>query len=279
MLDGEIVIAGPDGLDFGLLQNRLHPASSRVEKLAAQTPASLVLWDLLCVGDEDLCALPFSERRDRLEKLTAAVSDPIHCTPATRDRELAMDWFSRFEGAGLDGVMAKLLSRKYEPGKRSMLKVKHKRTAEVVLAGFRWHKSGPGELLGSLLLGLYDDDGLLHHVGIAANFTQKRRAELPIELAPLREEALEGHPWQGWVGDQRVPGATSRWNRGKSLAWEALRPERVLEVTYDPMHGTRFRHTAHFLRWRPDKSPESCTYAQLEVAPPAELAQVFRPAS
>lgn len=276
VLDGEIVIASERGLDFGVLQNRLHPAASRIERLAGETPASLVFWDLLCEGDEDLCARPFSERRERLEALMAKVAAPLHCTPATRDPQVAHDWFTRFEGAGLDGVMAKPLGGKYEPGKRSMLKVKHQRTADVVLAGFRWHKNGPGELLGSLLLGLFDDDGVLQHVGIAASFTAKRRAELPIELEPLRENALAGHPWQSWSGEQRVPGASSRWNRGKSLAWEPLRPERVLEVSYDHMHGSRFRHTAHFVRWRPDRSPASCTYEQLEVAPPLELAQVFR---
>lgn len=277
VLDGEIVIAGEGGLDFGALQQRLHPASSRVDKLAGETPASLVFWDLLCLGDDDLSGCAFALRRARLEELMAEVAAPLHCTPVTRDPAVAMDWFSRFEGAGLDGVMAKQLSASYEPGKRSMLKVKHKRTADVVLGGFRWHKNGPGELLGSLLLGLYDDAGVLHHVGVAASFTQKRRAELPLELAPLRENALEGHPWRTWAGEhQRVPGATSRWSRGKTLEWEALRPELVVEVSYDNMHGSRFRHTAHFVRWRPDRSPASCTYEQLEVTPPFELAQIFR---
>ena len=277
VLDGEIVIASDDGIDFACLQNRLHPAASRVAKLAAETPAAFVAWDLLCVADEDLTQSPFAERRARLEALMQGVRHPLHCTPATLDRELALDWFSRFEGAGFDGVMAKPLAGVYEPGKRSMFKVKHKRTADVVLGGFRWHKQGPGELLGSLLLGLFDEHGVLQHVGIAASFTQKRRAELVSELAPLREDALDGHPWQSWSGGaQRVPGASSRWSSGKSLAWEPLRPERVLEVSYDNMLGTRFRHTTHFVRWRPDREPPSCTYDQLEVVAPAELAQLFR---
>ncbi len=276
VVDGELVIATPDGLDFEALQLRIHPAESRVNLLAEQIPASLVLWDLLCLGDEDLSGRPFAERRARLEEALASSEPPIHLTPLTDDRALARDWFERFEGAGLDGVMAKPAADVYEPGKRTMLKVKHKRTIDVVLAGFRWHKRGPGTALGSLLLGLYDDQGVLHHVGVAASFTEKRRRELVEELAPLRENALEGHPWKSWAEQgQRIPGMQSRWSRGKTLEWEPLRAERVLEVSFDHMQGTRFRHTAHFVRWRPDKQPAECTYDQLDVTPPYELQRIF----
>jgi ATP-dependent DNA ligase len=281
VLDGEIVIAGDEGLEFESLLMRIHPAESRVRKLAAEKPASLVVWDLLCVGDEDLQGVPFEERRARLVELMADAGEPrIHITPATRDRDTAVDWFTRFEGAGLDGVMAKSLDGIYEPGKRTMLKVKHQRTADCVVGGFRWHKNGPGTMVGSLLLGLYDDEGVLHHVGVAASFKTERRKELVEELAPLRENAMDGHPWASWSEadgneTQRKPGATSRWNRGKSLTWEALRPELVVEVSYDHMQGTRFRHTAHFKRWRPDKPASECTYAQLEVSAPYELGQIF----
>ncbi len=279
VVDGELVIAGKSGLDFEALQLRLHPAASRVKKLAAEIPASIVLWDLLCEGDEDLTSRPFAERRARLERAVAGGKPPIHLTPTTRDRALAADWFDRFEGAGLDGVMAKPVDGIYQPGKRVMLKIKHQRTVDVVLAGFRWHKSARGEAVGSLLLGLYDDDGRLQHVGVAASFTEKRRRELVEELAPLRENALAFHPWKEWSEwerDQRVPGVKSRWSRDKTLEWEPLRPERVLEVCFDHMQGTRFRHTAHFVRWRPDKPPAQCTYAQLDVTPPYELDRIFR---
>lgn len=278
VVDGELVIAGDDGLDFEALQLRIHPAESRVKKLSQELPASLVLWDLLCTGEEDLTRTPFVERRERLEKVLSGIAPPIHLTPVTRDRAVAADWFQRFEGAGLDGVMAKPLRGLYEPKKRTMLKVKHKRTADVVLGGFRWHKNARGKAVGSLLLGLYDDEGNLQHVGVAASFTDKRRRELVEELAPLRENALEGHPWKSWAEhehDQRVPGAKSRWSRGKTLEWESLRIERVLEVSFDHMQGKRFRHTAHFVRWRPDKSPSSCTYEQLDVTPPYELSRIF----
>lgn len=280
VLDGEIVIAGPDGLEFESLLMRIHPAKSRVEKLAAAKPASLVVWDLLCLGDEDLTQVPFEQRRARLQEALVDLPPQIHITPATRDREVAEDWFDRFEGAGLDGVMAKRLDGIYEPGKRTMLKVKHQRTTDCVVAGFRWHKNGPGTMVGSLLLGLYDDEGVLHHVGVAASFKTERRKELVEELAPYREGVGDDHPWASWRSEaddesQRKPGATSRWNRGKSLSWEALRPELVVEVSYDHMQGTRFRHTAHFKRWRPDKPPSECTYAQLEVAVPFELGQIF----
>ena len=278
-IDGEIVIAGPDGLDFDALLQRIHPAESRVRKLAEETPASYVAFDLLCAGDEDLLRTPFEARRQRLEEVLARAEPPLHVTPITRDRDTARDWFERFEGAGLDGVMAKPRDLAYEPGARSMLKVKHQRTADCVLGGFRWHKNGEGTSVGSLLLGLYDAEGRLHHVGVAASFTAARRRELAEELAPLREDAALGHPWSDWIRasetHQRVPGGPSRWSQGKDLSWIPLRAERVLEVRYDHMQGTRFRHTAHFARWRPDKAPRECTYDQLDVTPPLELARIF----
>jgi ATP-dependent DNA ligase len=282
VVDGEIVIAGAEGLDFTALLQRIHPAASRINLLAEATPASFVAWDLLAEGDEDLRALPLSERRPRLEGALAGARPPVHLTPASRDRAVALDWFDRFEGAGLDGVVAKRLEEPYRPGVRSMFKIKHARTADCVVAGFRWHKNGPGTMIGSLLLGLYDGDGVLHHVGIAASFSIKRRQELVDELAPLREDARTGHPWAAWaelqddpsVG-QRMPGATSRWNRNKNLSWEPLRIERVCEVAYDHLQGDRFRHATHFRRWRPDKRPADCRYDQLEEKPAAELAQLF----
>ncbi len=278
VLDGEIVIATPEGLDFETLQMRLHPAASRVKLLAAQTPASIVFWDVLCEGERDLRATPFRERRRLLEQLLAGAKPPIHVTPATDDRALAADWFRRFEGAGLDGVMAKPLEGAYEPNKRVMFKVKHERDCDCVVGGFRWHKNGNQSAVGSLLLGLYDDEGRLHHVGVCASFTDKVRKELVSFLAPYRERALEGHPWQEWAmhqGAQRIPGARSRWSATKDLSWEPLRAELVVQVAYDHMQGTRFRHTAQFRRWRPDKPPRDCTFAQLEVVPPHELAQIF----
>jgi ATP-dependent DNA ligase len=283
VLDGEIVIVGDEGLDFEALLLRIHPAESRVKMLAAHTPASFVAWDLLAIDDEDLRETPLVERRKRLERALAGARAPVHLSPATRDRALAEDWFRRFEGAGLDGVMAKRLDEPYLPGKRPMIKVKHKRTADCVVAGFRWHKNGEGTMVGSLLLGLYDDDGVLHHVGVTAAFTNATRKKLVTELAPLREDALAGHPWRDWAEaqeeanarGQRVPGATSRWNRGKDLSWVPLRPERVCEVAYDHMQGTRFRHAAQFVRWRDDKRPRDCRYDQLEVTPAYELERVF----
>ncbi len=278
VVDGEIVIAGPDGLDFEALLQRIHPAASRVARLASELPASFVAWDLLAEGTEDLRGTPLRERRQRLERVFR-VGPAMHLTPATTDRATAADWFERFEGAGLDGVVAKRLDGVYQPGQRAMVKIKHQRTADCVVAGFRWHKDGPGELVGSLLLGLYDADDVLHHVGIAASFTRVRRAELAHELAPLREDALTDHPWHAWREDEaagpRKPGATSRWNRGKDLSWEPLRPERVCEVAYDHLQGTRFRHATHFLRWRPDRSPSACRYDQLEERPAYELAAIF----
>jgi ATP-dependent DNA ligase len=283
VLDGEIVIARDGTLDFEALLLRIHPAASRVRMLADTSPASFVAWDLLALDDEDLRAVPQAERRARLEVVLGDAQPPIHLTPATRDRATARDWFERFEGAGLDGVIAKRLDGHYQPGKRAMLKIKHQRTADCVVAGFRWHKNGPGTHVGSLLLGLHDDEGTLHHVGITSSFTWDRRADLVGELAPLRENALEGHPWSSWAEwaveqaatGQRVPGATSRWNRGKDLSWEPLRPERVVEVAYDHLQGTRFRHATTFKRWRPDKPPEACRYDQLEETAPFELSRIF----
>ncbi len=253
--------------------------------LAAESPASFVAWDLLALGDEDLRDVPQGERRTRLESALKGVQPPVHLTPATRDRATAADWFDRFEGAGLDGVVAKRLDAPYQPGKRAMLKIKHQRTADCVVAGFRWHKNGPGTHIGSLLLGLFDDTGKLNHVGITSSFSWDRRAELAEELAPLRENAIEGHPWQEWAewasaGDaeasgQRLPGATSRWNRGKDLSWEPLRTERVVEVAYDHLQGSRFRHATTFKRWRPDKPPAECRYDQLETSVPYELEAIF----
>jgi len=281
VLDGELVIALGDALDFEALQLRLHPAASRVKKLAAEMPASVVFFDLLCVDDHDLRTLAFAERRKRLERMLASAEAPLHITPATRDRATATDWFRRFEGAGLDGVVAKAGNGVYEPNKRVMLKVKHERDCDCVVAGFRWHKNAKNTAIGSLLLGLYDDDGNLEHVGVCASFTDKKRHELVEFLAPFRERALEGHPWRAWAvvepneGLHRRPGAQSRWSQGKDLSWEPLRPELVVEVAYDHMQGSRFRHTAQFRRWRADKPPRDCTYAQLEVVPPHELKAIF----
>jgi ATP-dependent DNA ligase len=283
VLDGEIVIAGKDGLDFDSLQLRLHPAESRVKKLSGEIPASVVFFDLLCVNDLSLCDAPFSERRDRLESLLANVEAPIHLTPATRDRVTAADWFRRFEGAGLDGVVAKAESGTYEPNKRVMLKVKHERDCDCVVAGFRWHKRGEKTRVGSLLLGLYDDKGNLEHVGVCASFTDAKRVQLVEFLAPYRKNALENHPWRGWAeaesttegAPHRRPGGQSRWSAGKDLSWEPLRPELVVQVAYDHMQSGRFRHTAQFRRWRDDKRPRDCTFDQLEVVPPHELAAIF----
>jgi ATP-dependent DNA ligase len=282
VLDGEIVIAGDGGLEFEALQLRLHPAASRVQKLASEIPASVVFFDVLCEGDRNLCSAPFRERRQVLESMLANAVAPLHLTPATRDRDTASDWFRRFEGAGLDGVVAKFEAGIYEPNKRVMLKVKHERECDCVVAGFRWHKNGAGTALGSLLLGLYNDTGSLEHVGVCASFTAAKRHELVTFLAPYRENALEDHPWRAWAeaepataATSRRPGAVSRWSQGKDLSWEPLRPELVVEVAYDHMQGTRFRHTAQFRRWRTDKRPSDCTFAQLEVVAPHELAAIF----
>jgi len=279
VVDGEIVIMTPKGLDFDLLQLRLHPAASRVAKLAGATPASFVAFDLLAVDGQSLMAAPQRERRLALERLLGSVGPPVYLTPVTRDRVTAARWLDEFEGAGLDGVIAKPEDAPYQPGKRAMLKVKHARTAECAVAGFRWHKSGK-DAVGSLLLGLYDDRGVLQHVGVTSSFTMKMRKQLVEDLAALRENAVQGHPWREWAEWQmgegkRVPGAQSRWSAGKDLSWEPLRVERVCEVKYDHLQGDRFRHGATFLRWRPDKRPEDCRYDQLEVAAPYELNKVL----
>jgi ATP-dependent DNA ligase len=279
VLDGEIVITTPKGLDFDALQLRLHPAASRVAKLAKETPASFVAFDLLAAQGRDLMALPQRQRREILEGLMAGLGPPLYLTPMTRDRRTAAGWLDQFEGAGLDGVIAKPPESPYQPGKRAMIKVKHVRTADCVVAGFRWHKSGK-DAVGSLLLGLYDERGVLQHVGVTSSFTMATRRQLVKEVAALRTEALEGHPWRAWAeadasGLSRMPGAQSRWSAGKDLSWEPLRVERVCEVKYDHLQGDRFRHAAVFLRWRPDKRPRDCRYDQLEVTPAYELAKVF----
>lgn len=279
VVDGEIVIATAHGLDFDALQLRLHPAASRVAKLAREMPSSFVAFDLLALGGMDIRALPQNERRAALEQLLASAAPPLYLTPMTRDRAVAVEWLDRFEGAGLDGVVAKRESGAYEPGKRVMIKIKHARTADCVVAGFRWHKAAHQDLIGSLLLGLYDDAGRLHHVGVTSAFTMERRRELVGELAPLRDGALAGHPWREWAAaggeTTRMPGGQSRWSAGKDLSWEPLRIERVCEVKYDHMQGDRFRHAAIFVRWRPDKPPSDCRYDQLEVTTPYELEKVF----
>lgn len=279
VVDGEVVIATPRGLDFDALQMRLHPAASRVEKLSRETPASFVAFDVLAADHEDLRRHPLAARRARLEALAPGFTPSMHLTPLTRDRALAADWLARFEGAGLDGVVAKHADAIYEPGRRTMVKIKHVRTADCVVAGFRWHKAGPETHVGSLLLGLYDDAGVLQHVGVTSSFTMAMRQQLATELAPLRKDALREHPWRAWAevsaAGTRMPGGQSRWSAGKDLSWEPLRIERVCEVTYDHLQGNRFRHATVFRRWRPDKPQEHCRYDQLEVTTPYELARVF----
>ncbi|MFJ6216220.1 ATP-dependent DNA ligase [Streptomyces sp. NPDC092296] len=283
VVDGEIVIARGGRLDFDALLERIHPADSRVRLLAERTPASLVVFDLLALGDADLTGSPLAERRRTLvEALGGAPPGPVHVAPATTDIEVAHRWFEQYEGAGLDGVVAKPLDLGYRPGERVMVKVKHERTADCVLAGFRFHKSGP--VVGSLLLGLYQGTGgagaRLQHVGVCASFPMRRREALVQELAPLRMPSVEGHPWAAWADEEaaavdRMPGAPSRWTGKKDLSWVPLRPERVCEVAYDHMQGGRFRHTAQFRRWRPDREPTSCTYAQLEEPVRYDLADVL----
>jgi ATP-dependent DNA ligase len=278
-VDGELLVVGDDALEFDMLQQRIHPAESRVRMLAEKTPARFVAFDLLELDGDDLLATPFAERRQRLETVLATAAPPLHVTPITQDVATAQDWFTRFEGAGLDGVVAKRGEGPYEPGKRGWIKVKHQRTADMVVAGFRWHKDGAG--VGSLMLGLYDDDGNLNSVGVASAFTAKMRAALVEELAPLRENAVDGHPWGEWAtaeaqaGGTRLPGAVSRWSGGKDQSWEPLRIERVAEVTFNQLTAGRLRHPAKFLRWRDDRDPQSCRYDQLEVIAPAELTTVF----
>ena len=266
VIDGEIVMVTPHGLDFDALQMRLHPAASRVAKLAQESPAAFVAFDLLAAGGRDLQGQPQAERREQLVNLLDDARPPIYVTPLTRDRAKAVDWLERFEGAGLDGVVAKPANGTYQPGKRAMFKIKHARTADCVVAGFRWHKSGQ-DAVGSLLLGLYDERGVLQHVGVTSAFTMAKRRELVKELEPLRIAALIHHPWRDWAGaggkSSRMPGGQSRWSAGKDLSWEPLRIERVAEVKYDHLQGDRFRHATIFQRWRPDKRPEDCTYEQL----------------
>jgi len=279
VVDGEIVVVGERGLDFDALQQRIHPADSRVRMLAETMPASFIAFDLLALGDDDLRGRPFSERRARLEAELDGVVPPVHLTPATTSRQTAEDWFSRFEGAGLDGVVAKGTALTYQPDKRVMVKVKHARTADCVVAGFRWHKSGP--VVGSLLLGLWRD-GDLQHIGVIGAFPMTQRQALVDELAPLRE-GVEDHPWREWATmveqaraqGNRMPGHQSRWNAKKDLSVELLRPERVVEIRYDQLQGDRLRHAGQFNRWRPDRDPSSCTYDQLETIVPEELKQVF----
>jgi len=278
VVDGEIVMPTRHGLDFGGLQMRLHPAASRVEKLAKAAPAAFVAFDLLAADGKSLLSVPQEDRRAQLEKLFKKIRRPLYLTPMTRDRDLAIDWLQRFEGAGLDGVIAKPATATYQSGKRAMLKIKHVRTADCVVAGFRWHKSGK-DAVGSLLLGLYDDAGMLQHVGVTSAFTMAMRKQLVNEFAPLRKNALRDHPWREWAGaaaeSSRMPGGQSRWSAGKDLSWEPLRIERVCEVKYDHMEGDRFRHATVFQRWRPDKRPLDCRYDQLDVTTPYELEKVF----
>jgi ATP-dependent DNA ligase len=278
VVDGEIVIATGDRLDFEALLQRIHPAKSRVDRLAAETPASFVAFDLLALDDESLMEVPFADRRARLEQVLKNAAPPVHLTPSTDDAEVARQWFEVFEGAGLDGVVAKPATGTYQPDVRAMAKVKHERTADCVVAGYRWHKSGG--VVGSLLLGLFNDEGQLQHVGVSASFTMKRRAELLEELEPYAVEDISGHPWREWAEAEahergRLPGAVSRWNAKKDLSWVPLRPDLVVEVGYDHMEGTRFRHTAQFKRWRPDRKPQSCTYDQLDIPVRFDLAEIL----
>jgi len=279
VLDGEVVLARDGGLDFDALQLRIHPAASRVKMLSEQLPASIVFFDLLSEGNKDLRTTPFQNRRQLMEKLLPAMKPPLHITPATSDLNIAADWFKRFEGAGLDGVVAKPTDGSYESNKRVMWKVKHERECDCVVAGFRWHKKGERTSVGSLLLGLFDDKGDLHHVGVCASFTDAKRKELVEFLEPYRKNALKNHPWKAWASAElegkRIPGAQSRWSQGKDMSWEPLLPKLVVEVAYDHMQGSRFRHTAQFRRWRTDKKPKDCTYEQLEVVPPQELEEIF----
>ncbi len=279
VLDGEIVIARDGRLDFDALTERIHPAESRVRTLAGRTPASFVAFDLLALAGESLLDEVLTDRRALLERALSNATPPVHLAPATTDADVAQQWFEQYEGAGLDGVVAKPLTLRYRQDERAMFKIKHERTADVVVAGYRLHKSGP--VVGSLLLGLYDDRGALQHVGVSAAFTMKRRAELVDELEPLRMDDVAGHPWAAWSEETahetaRLPGAPSRWSGKKDLSWVPLRPERVAEVAYDHMeNGARFRHTARFRRWRPDRTPESCTYAQLEEPVRYDLAEIL----
>jgi ATP-dependent DNA ligase len=279
VIDGEIIVANLEGntLDFEALQQRIHPAASRVKMLSTATPASFVAFDLLSLGDEDLMNTPLIERRAALQEALAGAQPPIHLTPATRDQQEAQRWFEEFEGAGLDGLIAKKLDLRYQPDKRVMSKIKHERTCDCVVAGYRVHKSGP-DAIGSVLLGLYDDRGVLASVGVIGAFPMATRKKLFEELQPW-VTTFDGHPWN-WAAHEegeRTPrkNETSRWNAGKDLSFVPLRPEQVVEVRYDYMEGVRFRHTAQFVRWRPDRDPESCTYEQLERPVRFNLADVL----
>ncbi len=267
VLDGEVVIAGDKGLDFEALQARIHPAASRIEMLARETPAEFVAFDLLATSDTDLMPAPQDERRRRLETLLGKVKDPLHLTPSSTDPARAHDWFERFEGAGLDGVIAKRADEVYQPGARVMLKVKHQRTVDCVVSGFRWYKDVPGEAIGSLLLGLYDDGGVLHYVGGTSSFKTAERRTLVSFLEPYRG--------QSGFGKGRTPGEPNRWTSGKDVSWEPVRPELVCEVAFDHLQGDRFRHGATFLRWRHDKPAAQCTYGQVEEVVPTELRELF----
>lgn len=276
LLDGEIVVAEHGALNFDALQLRIHPASSRVKMLSEQTPASIVFFDLLCEGDEDLREQPFRLRRSRLEAMLASATAPLHVTPATTDRAMALNWFGRFEGAGFDGVIAKQLNGIYESDKRTMLKIKHERDCDCVVAGFRWYRKTEQPAIGSILLGLYDPVGKLQHVGVCGSFSMEQRVEMVSFLSPWRERASENHPWvDGAAPEQKIPGGQSRWSRGKNLIWEPLRPELVAEVAYEHMQSGRFRHMAQFRRWRFDKPPQTCTFDQLQTVPPQELSEIF----
>jgi ATP-dependent DNA ligase len=286
VLDGEIVVAFEGRLEFDVLSQRIHPAATRIERLAAETPASFVAFDLLALGELDLRAIPFAERRRALLALGEQFSAPVHLTPSTTDRTTAADWFSRFEGAGFDGVVAKPTGAPYTPDKRTLFKIKHERTADCAVAGFRWHVDGKG--IGSLLLGLYDDDGVLHHIGVATSFTAARRTELIEELIPYRLENLASHPWAEWAsqlapagveadtaGSARMPGAPNRWNSQRDQSWVPLRVALVAEVAYEGMLNGRLRHGARLRRFRPDREPSSCTYDQLDTPAPQEIAEIF----
>ncbi|KHL02697.1 ATP-dependent DNA ligase [Sinomonas humi] len=280
VVDGEIVLIREGRLDFDALQQRIHPAESRVKLLSRQTPVSLVAFDILALGDSNLMRSPFEQRRETLREALQGGTESVFITPSTDDLEQAKKWFREFEGAGLDGIVAKCLDKPYEPGKRTMFKVKHERTADCVVAGFRWHKTGG--VIGSLLLGLYDGEGRLHHVGVAASFPMAKRRSLVAELEPLIETDLASHPWGDWANQEahrgtRMPGAVSRWSAGKDLSFVPLRPELVVEVAYDHMEGDRFRHTAQFRRWRTDRDPESCNYAQLETTAAFDVEKILRP--
>lgn len=280
VIDGELIVATDNHLDFDALQQRIHPAESRVNMLAETTPARFIGFDLLAVGDDDLRATPFQERRRLLTQVMANVTPPLHLTPATTDPALAAHWFQVFEGAGLDGLIAKPLGDPYVENKRTQLKVKHVRTADAVVAGYRWHKDGQG--VGSLLLGLHGDDGTLHHVGVAASFPAKERTRLVDELAPLTDGALEAHPWRAWAdaeaqarAEGRMPGAPNRWSAKKDHSWVPLRIERVVEVKYGSTLNGRFREVTKVLRWRPDKTPADCDFVQLDEPEPVGLDSVL----